>query len=255
MPLLKPLPTRALPRPRALRQIALGLLCAGAAHADPGYYVVTPYDNDGLRVVDFRYWTFQQHGRTQVVWPEVGFGYGVNSRWTTELFVSWEGSQTSAVRESTLNWQNDVLLTQGELPVDIAIHAQWIREADPPHQRTLEWGPVLQTDVGRTQLNLNFIFARDLGGPSDNPTRLKLQWQVRHRTWPGFHLGLQGFSELGTWNDTLPAERQSHRAGPAAFWTWRLQDRQAIKLQAAWLVGKTYGRNGDMATLRSTFEF
>jgi hypothetical protein len=39
------------------------------------------------------------------------------------------------------------------------------------------------------------------------------------------------------------------------FGTWRLHDRQAIKLQAAWLVGRTYGRNGDMFSVRSTFEF
>jgi hypothetical protein len=234
---------------------ALAVLMPFAVHADPGYYVVTPYDNEGLHWVDLRYWTVQQHGGTQVVWPEVGLGWGIGSRWSTELFVSWEGSRTEAVRPGTLNWQNDLLLTQGELPLDIALHTQWIREVDAPNPRTLEWGPVLQTDIGRTQLNLNFVFARALDGPRQSTTDLKYQWQIRHRAWTGAHLGLQGFGELGTWNDTSPRSRQSHRAGPAVFGTWRLHDRQAIKLQAAWLVGRTYGRNGDMFSVRSTFEF
>jgi len=148
-----------------------------------------------------------------------------------------------------------MLLTQGELPLDIAVHTQCIRDADSPHQRTLKWGPVLQTYLWHTQLNLNRLFAREIGGPSEKPTELRYQWQVRHHTWPGLHLGWHGFGELGAWNDTLPSSRQSHRAGPALFSTWRLQDRQAIKLHAGWLVGKTYGRNGDMVTLSSTLEF
>ena len=182
-------------RPSKLQVLAMGMLCALSARGDPGYYVVTPYDNESLRWVDLRYWTVQQHAGTQVVWPELGLGYGVSSRWSTELFVSWEGSRIEAVRPGTLNWQNDVLLTQGELPLDIALHTQWIRDADPPHQRALEWGPLLQTNVGRTQLNLNLILARELGGPSTRPTQLKIQWQVRHHTWPSVHLGLQGFAD------------------------------------------------------------
>jgi hypothetical protein len=33
------------------------LLAVGAARADPGYYVVTAYDNEGQRAVDLRYWS------------------------------------------------------------------------------------------------------------------------------------------------------------------------------------------------------
>lgn len=45
---------------------------------------------------------------------------------------------------------------------------------------------------------------------------------------------------LGAWNDWEPHSRQSHRAGPAVFGTWRAADGAIYKLQAAWLVGRTY---------------
>ncbi len=242
-----------MPRPTALF-IAIAAASAPAL-ADPGYYVVTPYTSEGVLFADFRYWTVALVGNTEVNWPELGLGYGVNSRWTTELFMSWIGSHTMATRPSTLNWQNNVLLTLGEWPVDVALHLQWVGDRFDTHHHTLEFGPLLQTDIGRTQLNANLIFERDGGGAASQPTRLKYQWQWRWRWMPPLHLGMQGFGELGTWNDWSPRAQQSHRAGPAAFGTWRVDEHRVIGLQAAWLLGKTYGRQGHMFTLRATAEF
>ena len=38
-------------------------MASAAATADPGYYVVTAYDNEGVGSVDFRYWTVRFPGR------------------------------------------------------------------------------------------------------------------------------------------------------------------------------------------------
>jgi hypothetical protein len=230
-------------------------LAASQAAADPGYYVVTPYDNAGVRSIDFRYWTFKPDERTEMIWPELGFAYGVNSRWTTELFVSWIGSKQMATQRSSLNWQNDVLLTQGELPLDVALHAQLISDQQRTDRRAVEFGPLLQTDIGRTQLNFNVFFERGLGAAASEPTKLKLQWQVRHRWQPGLDVGLQGFSELGAWNDWSSRCRQSHRAGPALFGTLRFNEQEALQLQAAWLVGDVYAIHGHMFTMRARYDF
>lgn len=231
------------------------LMAMSPAMADPGYYVVTPYDNQGVRTIDVRYWTVQRHGGREIQWPEIGFAYGVNSRWTTELFMSYIGSSRMAMRPSTLNWQNDWLLTQGEWPIDVALHLQYIRDESPEGGHAVEWGPVLQTDVGRTQLNANLFFERGYGPAMASPTQMKYQWQVRHRWMPGLHLGAQGFGELGPWTQWSPASEQSHRAGPALFSTWHVAEGQVIKLQAAYLLGKTYGRDGHMFTLRTAWDF
>lgn len=234
---------------------ALLALTPAAACADPGYYVVTAYDNAGKAFVDFRYWTAKARNGAETVWPELGVGYGINSRWTTEVFASLIGPANLRTRLSSINWQNDVLLTQGEWPLDVALHTQLVRS--PGDGTTaIEAGPALQTDIGRTQVNLNLFFERIRGSAAPPPTRLKYQWQIRYRWQRGLHVGAQGFGELGgSWDEWAPAARQSHRAGPAVFSELPLGHGQTLKLQAAWLVGKTYTRRGHMFTGRVVVEY
>jgi len=223
--------------------------------ADPGYYVVTPYDNEGVRVIDLRYWTVKPDGGTEVAWPEIGLGYGVNSRWTTEFLLSYIGSSQMPTRLSTVNWINDVLLTQGELPFDLALHLQLVSDRIHADRRSVEFGPVLQTDVGRTQLNGNLFFEHVYGPDTPDATLLKYQWQIRHRWMPQMHVGVQGFGELGPWNNWSTGAKQSHRAGPVVYGIFRLDDRRAMKMQAAYLFGKTYGQGGHELSLRAWYEF
>ena len=168
-------------------------------------------------------------GRPGVIWPEIGVLWGVSSRWTTELYASYVGTDWSGSRLDTLNWQNELLLTQGELPFDLALHARAMEhQARVGGGRGLEWGPVLQTDVGRTQLNANLFVERTWGAAEAASTELKYQWQVRHRYRPGLHFGAQGFGELGPWDHWSPVNRQSHRAGPAIFGTLPDRRRPAV---------------------------
>ena len=229
-------------------------LCA-AAHADPGYYVVTPYDREGLTTLDLRYWTVKRPGRPEVVWPEWAIGRGLNSRWTTTLLGSYIGSSQNAVHLTSLSWQNVVLLTQGEWPVDVAVYGAFTRSIDGSFHHAVEWGPLFQTDVGRTQLNLNLMFDKVMEKPSSDPTQLKYQWQVKHRVQPGWQLGLQGFGEVGTWNDWKTRTAQSHRAGPAVFAQLGRQGQGLWELHAALLVGRTYGKSGHMFSARTAYSF
>ena len=112
---------------RLAKRLALaGLIAAAAAaaRADPGYYVVTAYDNEGQRTIDLRYWTVKKPGKAATLWPEVGVGYGVTSRWHTELLASFIGTADTATRLDDWQWQNDLLLTQGQYPFDLAILSQ-----------------------------------------------------------------------------------------------------------------------------------
>jgi hypothetical protein len=232
---------------------AAGSLAGQSARADPGYYVVTAYDNAGQVTVESRYWDVRFSGRRPVAWPEAGFSLGVNSRWTTGLLWSWIGPAGGPFALSTFNWTNDVLLTQGNWPVDVAVHTQWVRELADRGGGSLDWGAVMQTDIGRTQVNLNLLLERGLGNDKAQPTEFKYQWQLRHRWQPGVHLGLQGFGELGPWDRWLPAAQQSQRVGPAVFSTWHGQ--QTINLSAAWLQGRVYGKRSAMLSVRAALSY
>lgn len=223
----------------------LAALAAPAA-AEPGYYLVTPYDQAGRLGAELRYWTVKPPGEKATLWPELGLSWGVDTRWTTRLLASWEGETLGGARLETWNWINEFLLTQGEQPYDLALHAQLVRNRED-HSHALELGPVWQTDLGRLKLNANAFWEYD---SDKRDTRLKLQWRAIYRLAPGWRAGVEGFSELGKWNDWAPGRRQSHRAGPALLATLWDEGLDTVTLNAAYLWGKTYGRRGDMFTMQ-----
>lgn len=234
--------------------LALALASAGA-WADPGYYLVTVYENAGEVSIDYRYWTVKNRGSGEVIWPEIGVGYGVSKRWYTELLASFIGSGTMATRLGSLNWQNDYLLTQGQYDIDLALHTKLVHNYTARSGDALEYGPVLQTEVGRTQLNANLVFERPFNRSVARPTQLKYQWQIKYRWKPAFQFGLQGFGELGEWDNWAPRKRQSHRAGPMLAGTLPLGQTQSLKYQAALLGGSIYGSAGTMFSMRLQYVF
>lgn len=236
--------------------LAAGLLalCSAAAAGLPGYYVVTVYDDPGMRTVDFRYWTNKYPGSATVIWPEVGLGWNVNGRWYTEVLASYIGSSQFATRLSTLNWQNDFLLTQGQFPFDLALHTLLVKPQESSDKSSFEFGPAMQTEIGRTQINANAFFERPFGSGASSPTEFKYQWQLRQRWKPWLHVGAQGFGELGPWDNWSPRHAQSHRIGPALFGVLPV-GAGSLGWQAAYLAGKTYGKRSQMFTMRVKYDF
>lgn len=206
--------------------------------------MVTAYSDRGVRTAELRYWTVDTPHEPAQIWPELALGWNVSSRWHTALLASWIGQRGQATRLDNLVWQNDWLLTQGEWPIDLALHTLWVK----PQQQgghLIEFGPALQTDIGRTQLNLNLVFERGFGERAARPTQLKYQWQVRHRWRPALHVGLVGFGELGPWRDWYD-ERRSQRGGPALFGQLPAGEGRTLHWEVAWLVGRTYRQHGSM---------
>ena len=236
------------------RLAALLAIASGPALANPGYYVVTVYDDPGVRSVDFRYWTVNPDRGGAVTWPEVGLAWNVTGRWFTELLAGWVDAPGTTAHLANVDWQNDLLLTQGQYPIDVAIHTLLQIPQKPGVRHTFEFGPVFQTDVGRTQVNFNAFLERGYAAQRDDAVQLKYQWQLRHRWRPWLHFGVQGFGELGTWDDWAPRQAQSHRAGPALYGSLPISP-GTIAWQAAFLVGKTYGQRGSMLTMRVKYDF
>ena len=244
----------------SLRRACAGLLLpfllfAEPAQADPGYYLVTVYEDVGRARIDYRYWTVAPKGGDEVVWPEIGIGYGVSPRWYTELFSSFIGSNIPQSRPSTLNWQNDFLLTQGQYDVDVALHTNLVIDQTGADANALEFGPVLQTDVGRVQLNGNLVLEQSLAGPSGRVPQLKYQWQAKYRWNAALHTGIQGFGELGPWNQWAPEGKQSHRWGPVVSGSWTLTGQHSVEYHAAYLRGRVYSKDADMVSIRLQYRF
>lgn len=233
----------------------LALCAQRQAAADTGYYLVTTYPNEGQRSVDFKYWNAKPTGKTPRSSPELGLAWNVNSRWYTELTAQWFQISPGSNHLSAIEWQNDFMLTQGELPVDVAFHTIVERATDGSGEIGVEYGPVLQTEFGRTQLNFNVFLQRHLRVAPAEPATIAYQWQVKYRWIEKLQLGVQGFGEMGQWNDWLPREKQSHRAGPVVAGNWHLAGGHEWKYEAAYLIGKNSARNAKSVAMRIQYVF
>lgn len=230
--------------------LVLAALLPQAVYAETGYYLVTTYDVEGQVSIDYKYWNAHLRSAPGVASPEIGIGYGVTSRWYTELITQWIQRDGRQTRNTGVEWQNDFLLTQGQYDVDVALHTLVERARRRENGYYVEVGPVLQTQLWRTQLNLNLFLQREMDNGERNETELAYQWQVRQRWKRWLSPGLQGFGEVGKWNDWLPSKRQSHRAGPAFF-----GEAGHVKYEAAYLFGKNQGRAANSFTMRVQYLF
>jgi hypothetical protein len=235
--------------------MTLAALLPALAWADTGYYLVSVYDADGQKSIDYKYWNAHFHGLT-VAAPEIGFGYGVSSRWYTELYGTWIKVNGGPPVWSETAWQNDFLLTQGQYDFDLALHTKIERPRDSSQGYGIEFGPALQTEVGRTQFNVNAFFQRDYRtDAANNPMQLTYQWQIKYHWKSWLQPGLQGFGELGQWDHWLPADQQAHRAGPAVFGHRDIVKDQELKYEAAYLIGKNGSRSANSFTMRLQYLF
>jgi len=231
---------------RGLRGLlSLLLVLAGAAHANPGYYLITPYSQPGEWDLDTRLWSVSMRGGSTAYWPEIGLRYGVNSRWTSELLASFEGPRLDDQALDSWNWQNEILLTQGELPFDLAIHLQLIHS--PDDGKLMQWGAVWQTELGLTRVNFNLVFEHQYQAGAQG-TQLKYQWQALHPVAQGVRLGVLGFGELGSWDHW--SSHPSNRAGPSFAVALPRGE-----LQASYLFGKAFGARAEMFTAHLSVAF
>lgn len=231
---------------------------AGKAIAGPADYVYTPTVEYGEREVDFKYGSFRQKDGTLAQGASIGVGYAANEYWFTEIYLKQEqiGSQIANLAE----WENKFQLTEtGKYPVDVGL----ITELEAPLSSNAPWelklGPLLQTEFGSLQLNGNLLFERAFGKADESgvpySTNFSYQWQAKYRWQPVLEFGLQGFGEMGKWNDWNRQADQIHRIGPAIFGKFGLGGRRAIRYNAAWLLGASSAAPNHTFRMQVEYEF
>jgi len=89
------------------------------------------------------------------------------------------------------------------------------------------------------QLNANVLFEKGYRTESASHAELGYQLQAKYRWRKELEFGFQAFGEMGRWNQWNSAAERQHRIGPAIFGKIALGDRQAIRYNAAFLIGTT----------------
>lgn len=232
-------------------------LVSGTALAGSADYVYLPTVEQGEREIDFKFGVgTPPDSDTQTVYS-LGLGYGVNEYWFTEVYLKRE-QEGSASDVTLAEWENKFqLLETGKYPFELGV----ITELEAPVSESGPWevkaGPLLQTEFGKVQLNGNLLFERKYS--SDNSgiqyaTEVSYQWQVKYRLQPEFEFGAQGLGSMGEWDNWINSKAEEGRSvGPAIFGKVPVGSRQAVKYNAAWLLGS--GANTNEHTFRMQVEY
>lgn len=242
----------------ALGAVFCGIVSTRDVFAAASDYVFTPTVEYGEREIDVKYGVASPIAGNRTQAASAGYGVGVREYWFTEVYLKQERDGGSVA--NLAEWENKFQLTEtGKYPIDIGI----ISELEAPLSANAPWeiklGPLFQAEYGKFQWNGNLLFERafgkaDLSGTSYN-INFSYQWQVKYRMQPSLEFGLQGFGDMGKWNNWNKQMDQVQRTGPAVFGKFSLGNRQAVKYNAAWLVGSTNSAPDHTFRMQLEYEF
>ena len=225
--------------------------------ASPADYVYTPIVEPGEKEIDFKFGTAKQPDGRRDTTASLGFGYGATDYWFTEVYLKREkeGSDGITIGE----WENKFQLTEtGKYAIDVGLITEIeapLSNGDAPWE--FKFGPLFQTEFGKLQLNGNVLFQTKIGGADDvrHITELGYQWQAKYRWKPEFEFGLQGIGEVGDWQHWDNSDEQVHRIGPAVFGKFSIAQKQAIKYNAALLLGASDAAPNNTFRMQVEYEF
>ena len=242
----------------SLGVLLCGVSCVADVFAGAADYVYTPTVEYGEREIDFKAGATSPVNGNRSQAASIGYGYGATEYWFTEVYLKQEreGSGIANLAE----WENKFQFTAtGEYPVDVGV----ITELEAPLSANTPWefklGPLFQTDFGKLQLNGNLLFERAFGMTDESgepySTNFSYQWQVKYRWQPALEFGMQGFGDMGTWNNWYKQSDQIHRLGPAVFGKFALGNSHAIRYNAAWLFGTSDAAPDNTFRMQIEYEF
>ena len=237
----------------------LASLVSSAVYAGAADYVYMPTVEYGEREIDFKFGTRTPADTERQTVTSLGLGYGATEYWFTEFYLKRE-VEGNASDVTVAEWENKFqLLETGKYPVELG----FITEIEAPISASGPWelklGPLLQTEFGKLQLNGNLLFERQYssdGSGEQYPTEAFYQWQIKYRLKTEFEFGAQGFGDMGEWDNWVGSKAEvNHSVGPAIFGKLALDNRQAIKYNAAWLLCSGTGVADHTFRMQVEYEF
>jgi hypothetical protein len=229
-------------------------LCSLGAYAGPADYVFMPGVTYGEREIDFKMGTWRKDERESAA--SVGFGYGVTQNWFTEIYRKYERGGDEGTHFDAWEWENKFQLTEpGQYPVDVGFIIEIEKPADTQEGYEVRLGPLFQTEFGKVQVNANALFEQHYRSDSTQRAEFGYQWQAKYRWKPEFEFGMQGFGDTGSWNGWDQVTEASHRMGPAVFGKLAFGNRQAIRYNAAFLVGTSNNAPTQNFRAQAEYEF
>ncbi|MGZ3158299.1 MAG: hypothetical protein ACXU7H_04375 [Burkholderiaceae bacterium] len=226
------------------------------AIAEPADYVHTPDVTYGEREIDFKMGALSRPNQDRESAASIGFGYGLTQNWFSEIYMKYKRENGQGTAFDAYEWENKFQLTDpGKYPIDTGFLLEIERPKDHSEGYEVTFGPLFQTEFGKTQVNTNLLFKRNYQADFSNRLQLGYQWQVKYRWQQQFEFGAQGFGEVGDWDKWAKRDQQSHRYGPAIFGKISVGDRKAIKYNMAYLIDASSVTRSNTFRAQVEYEF
>jgi hypothetical protein len=225
------------------------------AFADPNDYVITPKVEMGEAEIDFKSGNQKNRDGTSTQANSIGFGYGVNEHWFSEIYAKYMHEANQAPTFDAWEWENKFQLT----PTGSAQTWGWLLEIEKPKDQSegyeLTYGPLLQSDFGKIQANVNVLIQRNMGASVYIPTQLHYQGQLKYKSSKQFQWGMQALGNLGAYDHWSSSQLQEHKIGPAVFGKITTHEHDGFKWNAALLKGYTNSTPSSTLRLQVEYEF
>ena len=239
-----------------LAACATALTLSRPCLAGPADYVYSPIVEYGEREIDFKAGRANTDGAAQASAASLGLGYSAKPHWFTEFYAKYESLGSGPTHFDAWEWENRFQLWDtGEYPVDAGFVVELERPQDHSEGYEVRFGPLFQTEFGKVQLNGNLLFGRNYRAAASAPMQFGYQWQVKYRWAEAFEFGLQGFGDVGPWDNWDPADEQSHRVGPAVFGKLPVGVHKTIRYNAALLLKTSSGAPDSTFRMQVEYEF
>jgi len=179
----------------------LSIFISAKTLAGPADYLYYPVVTKGEREIDFKFGTSKDKSGTRTTVSKLGYGFTPTDYWFTEIYAKHE--KEGSDKQPQIEWENKFQFTEtGKYRFEVGM----IQELELPVEKNqpyqLKLGPLFQTSIDALQFNGNLLFKRKFGPASDNVvTEMGYQFQTKYRYRKEFEFGIQGFGEVGEWDN------------------------------------------------------
>lgn len=190
----------------------------------------------GQREVELKAGTIKPRRAEREYGASVAYEYGVTQFWSTKFSVDYARKAPAGTSLDEIEWENKFRLTPPDrFPLDVGLLTEIGWAKDRSEGNRVKFGPLFQKKFDTIQVNANFLFDRHFSETPSRETEMSYQWQAKYEWKEHFQFGLQGFGEMGPWDDWAPRSEQSHVLGPVLFGEVSLSPEQKLQYSVAYL--------------------
>ncbi|NDU86308.1 MAG: hypothetical protein G3H99_06805 [Ferrovum sp.] len=219
--------------------------------ADDDFIVYSPLVTYGQSEVEMRGYQTQD-GRSAMNGAgafETSVAHTFTDWWKVEFYTSeYNVTPGLGTQFAGQELENTFQLTEaGQYPVDVGFLASYLQNHLPGMPNGVEFGPLLQSQMGPTKHILNLIWQKDIGGAATMGYNFRAAYSFSYHTSTALSPGLEAYYR--------PVDH-AHQVGPAFSGEMRIgHGGKELEYSGALLYGVNYGAPDRTLIARLEYEF